>query len=233
MACRRGRAARPARGPAVRPHDARGSDERGWSDIGTRRRPVADSGSLADHDRRADGHARHRCARDRTVRCASPGRPGPLVVHRRRPDRRTGRRGQPGRPAQGGLRFPAVLGGLRQRHAARLGEALDGGLLRGRGDGYRRVAQDQHRWLDECRLEWLDELEADLDHQRRARPPHTGRPDRAELRVDRRAARHPEGIARVRQRTARARAPDRGGRARSRCRRREPGLRTHRVRVRG
>ena len=43
-----------------------------------------------------------------------------------------GRRGRPGRPQARGLRLPAVLGADRQLDPARLGEALDGRLLRGR-----------------------------------------------------------------------------------------------------
>ena len=147
------------------------------------------------------------------------------------PDR-PGRGRRSGRPEARGLRLPAVLGADRQLDPARLGEALDDRLLRGRGGRQRQPPEEEQRRLDDRRLERLDEREDDRRHQRRPRQWRPGRADRPELRlvVDRR--RPPEGAARQLGEPGQPRPADRGGRARPRRRRRQPRLRADRLDLR-
>ena len=62
-------------------------------------------------------------------------------------------------------------------------EALDDRLLRGRRRRQRGPPAQEHRRIDDRRLERLDELEADRRHQCRARQRRAGRADRPELRL--------------------------------------------------
>ena len=131
-----------------------------------------------------------------------------------------------------GLRLPAVLGAVRQLDPARLGEALDHRLLRGRGGRQRQPPEEEQRRLDDRRLERLDEREDDRRHQRRPRQRRPCRPDRPELRLVVDRCRPPEGAARQFGEPGQPRPADRRGRARPRRRRRQPRLRTDRLDLR-
>ena len=95
-----------------------------------------------------------------------------------------GSRGQSGRPPSRSLRLPALLGADRPVDQARLVDALDDRLLRGRRRRQRGSPAQERRRIDDRGLERLDELEADRGHQRRPRQRHARRADRPELRLD-------------------------------------------------
>ena len=141
-------------------------------------------------------------------------------------------RGRSGRTQARGLRLPAVLGADRQLDPARLGEALDHRLLRGRRGRRRHPPEDEQRRLDDGRLERLDELEDDQRHQRRPCQRRPGRADRPELRLVLGGRDPPEGAARQLGASRQPRPPDRGGRPRPRRRRRQPRLRADRLDLR-
>ena len=109
---------------------------------------------------RATIRAAHRRA-DRRSRHGHRRRWGDVVVRRRPAHRRARRGGRSGSPPPRGLRLPAVLGADRQLDHARLGEDLDGRLLRRRGGRQGQPHQEEQRRIDDRRLERLDELEDD------------------------------------------------------------------------
>ena len=110
--------------------------------------------------------------------------------------------------------------------------ALDDRLLRRRRRQERQPPEARLRRLDDDRLERLDELEDDLDHQRRPRQGHARRADGQRVRWIDRPGPAPERAARQPHRPAQPRPPDRGGRPRPRRRRRQPRLRADRDRLR-
>ena len=141
-------------------------------------------------------------------------------------------RGRSGRTQARGLRLPAVLGADRQLDTARLGEALDHRLLRGRRGRRRDPPEDEQRRLDDGRLERLDELADDGRHQRRPCEWRAGRADGAELCLVLVGRDPPEGAARQLGTSPHACPPDRGSGAGSRRRRRQPRLRADRLDLR-
>ncbi len=161
-------------------------------------------------------------------RTRRPALGGPRVGSSRGP----GSRGQSGRPPPRGLRLPALLGADRPVDQARLVDALDDRLLRGRRRRQRGSPAQERRRIDDRGLERLDELEADRGHQQRPRQRHARRADRPELRLVVIGRDPPEGPARQRDRPRQPRPPDRGRRARSRRRRRQSRLRADRVDLR-
>ena len=175
-------------------------------------------------------HASIRRSRRATCR-AEPTGPvdTPWVDPRSADQRGPGGRGRSGWPPSRGVRVPAVLGADRPVDQARLGDALDHRLLRGRGRRQRRSPAQERRRIDDRGLERLDELEADRGHQYRPRQWHPRRADRPELRLVVVGRDPPEGPARQRDRPRQPRPPDRGRRAGSRRRRRQPRLRADRV----
>ena len=114
---------------------------------------------------------------------------------------------------------------------ARLGEAVDGRVLRGRCQFDGQPHQEEQRRDDDRRLERLDELEDDERHQRGPHEPHACRPDGAELRLDGQPARQPEGAPRILHRPAQPGPAGRRGHPRSRRGRGQPRLRAHRLRL--
>ena len=99
-------------------------------------------------------------ATDVSSRAVGPGRRalgGPMVGSSRGP----GSGGQSGRPPARGVRLPAVLGADRPVDQARLVDALDDRLLRGRGRRQRGSPAQERRRIDDRGLERLDELEDD------------------------------------------------------------------------
>ena len=189
-------------------------------------RPV----QFQDRTGRLGRRGRARCSVVPDARRRVADRPGRPAVQRsgHHPDGIARRGGRSGRPQARGLRLPAVLGVERQLDPPRLGEALDGRLLRRRRGRQRRPPEDEQRRLDDGRLERLDQLQADERHQRRPRERRPGRPDRPELRLDGGRGGPPEGAAGQLGVPRQSRPPDRRRRARPRRRRRQPRLRADR-----
>ena len=198
-------AAQPARRATVRSRDPR------------RRRPptLRSEGIGEQRDDRTERPGRH--ALGRPAVCSEGG---------------PGRRGRSGRSSSGGVRVPAVLGADRPFDQARLADALDHRLLRGRGRRQRRSPAQELGRIDDRGVERLDELEADRDHQYRSRQWHPRRADRPELRLVVVGGDPPEGPARERDRPRQPRPPDRGGGAGSRRGWRQPRLRADRIELR-
>ena len=167
-----------------------------------RRRERAEPGRAPRRaaDRRPDRRSRHGHRR----------RSGGLVVRRRPPTAELAAAVDPGGLRREVFGFLPVLGAERQLDHARLGEDLDGRLLRRRGGRQGQPPEEEQRRLDDGRLERLDQLEDDQRHQRRARQRRAGRPDRPELRLVVDRPRPPEGAARqrrLRAPTSHARSP--------------------------
>ena len=167
LAGRREGAARPPRRTRHRPPDARHAEGR---DLG--RRPAV------------------RC-RGRLGRGSGVGleRRAGVLRHLGHGGHRGGRAGQREGPAPRDLRIPAVLGGRRQHDDPRLADPLDGRLLQRRLHVVRRPREDQRGRDAVHRLGRLDELEDDLDHQRRPPQPDARRAHHLVLRLERQRGR--------------------------------------------
>ena len=173
---------------------------------------------------------------------ASPGveqpsrRAGQPAGRRRSPRRRhagarcriSGCRGQG--PQAPGLRVPPVLDPRRQVDRPDLRLPLDDRLLQPRRRPAGQPPQARRQRQGHHGLGRLDEQADDERHQRRARPPHPGRPDDLRVRLDERPGGQAGRAPRQPGRAPQPRPPGGCRRAGPRGGRREPRLRADRVR---